>query len=132
MKYVIATLAVIVAALLGIVASSCGVGRGAESAGPVPTGAPGGDIAGTETGSGSGTIAATDTGASSIRRGGKSVGQMLKEEVNPFIGLVAMISLLAIMTVLLAVLGLVVVKALAESPWGLLRIMLRVQKCRKQ
>jgi hypothetical protein len=69
MKYVIATLAVIVAALLGIVASSCGVGRGAESAGPVPTGAPGGDIAGTETGSGSGTIAATDTGASSTSGG---------------------------------------------------------------
>jgi carbon starvation protein len=63
---------------------------------------------------------------SSIRRGGKSVGQMLKEEVNPFIGLVAMISLLAIMTVLLAVLGLVVVKALAESPWGLLTIALTI------
>src|SRR5213592_4819536 len=53
----------------------------------------------------------------SMRRGGKSVGQMLKEEVNPFVGFVAMVSLLAIMTVLLAVLGLVVVKALAESPW---------------
>lgn len=62
----------------------------------------------------------------SMRRGGKSVGQMLKEEVNPFIGMVAMISLLAIMTVLLAVLGLVVVKALAESPWGLLTIALTI------
>ena len=58
----------------------------------------------------------------SMRRGGKSLGQMLKEEINPVIGLVAMISLLAIMTILLAVLGLVVVKALAESPWGLFTI----------
>jgi carbon starvation protein len=58
----------------------------------------------------------------SMRRDGKSLGQMLKEEINPFIGLIAMISLLAIMTILLAVLGLVVVKALAESPWGLFTI----------
>lgn len=59
---------------------------------------------------------------SSVRRGGKSLGQMIKEELNPVIGLVAMVSLLAIMTILLAVLGLVVVKALAESPWGLFTI----------
>ena len=58
----------------------------------------------------------------SMRRNGKSLGQMLKEEMNPFIGLIAMVSLLAIMTILLAVLGLVVVKALAESPWGLFTI----------
>ncbi len=58
----------------------------------------------------------------SMRRDGKSLGKMLKEEINPFIGLVAMVSLLAIMTILLAVLGLVVVKALAESPWGLFTI----------
>ncbi|RPJ34116.1 MAG: carbon starvation protein A [Verrucomicrobiaceae bacterium] len=58
----------------------------------------------------------------SMRRDGKSLGQMLKEEINPFIGFVAMVSLLAIMTILLAVLGLVVVKALAESPWGLFTI----------
>ena len=58
----------------------------------------------------------------SMRRDGKSLGQMLKEELNPFIGFVALVSLLAIMTILLAVLGLVVVKALAESPWGLFTI----------
>ena len=58
----------------------------------------------------------------SMRRDGKSLGQMLKEEINPFIGIIAMVSLLAIMTILLAVLGLVVVKALAESPWGLFTI----------
>jgi len=62
----------------------------------------------------------------SIRRGGKSVGQMLKEEVNPVVGFVAMISVLAIMTILLAVLGLVVVKALAESPWGLFTIVMTI------
>ncbi len=58
----------------------------------------------------------------SMRRDGKSLGQMLKEEINPVVGFIAMISLLAIMTILLAVLGLVVVKALADSPWGLFTI----------
>ncbi len=62
----------------------------------------------------------------SIRRGGKSVGQMLKEEVNPLVGFVAMVSVLTIMTILLAVLGLVVVKALAESPWGLFTIVMTI------
>ncbi|MFZ4764661.1 MAG: carbon starvation CstA family protein [Roseimicrobium sp.] len=63
---------------------------------------------------------------SSMRREGKSLGQMLKEEINPVIGIVAMFSLLAIMTVLLAVLGLVVVKALAHSPWGLFTIAMTI------
>jgi len=58
----------------------------------------------------------------SMRRDGKSLGQMLKEEIHPVVGVMAMLSLLAIMTILLAVLGLVVVKALAESPWGLFTI----------
>lgn len=62
----------------------------------------------------------------SMRRDGKSLGQMLKEEINPFIGLVAMISLLLIITVILAVLGLVVVKALAHSPWGLFTIAMTI------
>lgn len=62
----------------------------------------------------------------SIRRGGKSVGQMLKEEVGSVVGFVAMVSILAIMTILLAVLGLVVVKALAESPWGLFTIAMTI------
>ena len=62
----------------------------------------------------------------SIRRGGKSLGQMLKEEVNPVAGFVAMVSMLAIMTILLAVLALVVVKALAESPWGLFTIAMTI------
>jgi carbon starvation protein len=58
----------------------------------------------------------------SMRRDGKSLGRMLREEINPFIGMVAMVSLLVIMTIILAVLGLVVVKALAHSPWGLFTI----------
>jgi carbon starvation protein len=62
----------------------------------------------------------------SIRRGGKSVGQMLKEEVGPMVGVVAMVSILAIMTILLAVLGLVVVKAMAESPWSLFTIAMTI------
>ncbi|HVU16894.1 MAG TPA: carbon starvation CstA family protein [Candidatus Didemnitutus sp.] len=58
----------------------------------------------------------------SVRRGGKSLGQMVREEVGPFAGLLALVSIIAIMTILLAVLALVVVNALAESPWGLFTI----------
>ena len=58
----------------------------------------------------------------SIRRGGKSLGQMVRDEVGPFAGLVAMVSILLIMIIILAVLALVVVKALAESSWGLFTI----------
>jgi carbon starvation protein len=54
----------------------------------------------------------------SIRRDGKSLGQMAKEEVNKVTGVAAMVAILAIMVILLAVLALVVVRALAESPWG--------------
>ena len=63
---------------------------------------------------------------SSMRREGKSLGQMLKDEINPVVGIVAMFSLLAIMTIILAVLGLVVVKALAHSPWGLFTIAMTI------
>ncbi len=59
----------------------------------------------------------------SVRRRGKSLGQMVREEVDPFAGLVALISIVAIMIILLAVLALVVVNALAESPWGLFTIL---------
>ncbi|MEY2877812.1 MAG: Carbon starvation protein [Verrucomicrobiota bacterium] len=58
----------------------------------------------------------------SVRRRGKSLGQMVRDEVGPFAGGVALISIVAIMTILLAVLALVVVNALAESPWGLFTI----------
>lgn len=59
----------------------------------------------------------------SVRRGGKSLGRMVRDEVGSFAGNVALISIVAIMIVLLAVLALVVVKALAESPWGLFTIL---------
>ena len=58
----------------------------------------------------------------SIRRGGKTLGQMVKEEIGRWVGLLALISVLAIMIILLAVLALVVVQALAESPWGVFTI----------
>ncbi len=58
----------------------------------------------------------------SVRRRGKSLAQMVREEVGPFAGLVALISIIAIMVILLAVLALVVVNALAESPWGVFTI----------
>ena len=58
----------------------------------------------------------------SLRRDGKSLGQMAKEEVNSVAGLAAMVAILAIMIILLAVLALVVVNALKASPWGLFTI----------
>ena len=54
----------------------------------------------------------------SMRRDGKSLGQMAREEIGPFGGAAALIAVLSIMVILLAVLALVVVLALAESPWG--------------
>jgi carbon starvation protein len=60
--------------------------------------------------------------AASMRRNGRSLGQMVKEEVNSFAGGLALVAILAIMVILLAVLGLVVVKALAESPWGVFTV----------
>jgi carbon starvation protein len=58
----------------------------------------------------------------SVRRRGKSLGQMIHEEVGPFAGLLALISIIAIMIILLAVLALVVVNTLSDSPWGLFTI----------
>jgi len=54
----------------------------------------------------------------SMRRDGKSLGQMAREEIGPIGGAAALLAVLAIMIILLAVLALVVVNALAESPWG--------------
>ena len=58
----------------------------------------------------------------SMRRNGRSLGQMVKEELNSFAGALALVAILSIMVILLAVLGLVVVKALAESPWGVFTV----------
>ena len=54
----------------------------------------------------------------STRRDGRSLGEMIRTELGPTAGVVAMIGVLMIMIILLAVLALVVVKALAISPWG--------------
>ncbi|HEV2394377.1 MAG TPA: carbon starvation CstA family protein [Verrucomicrobiae bacterium] len=58
----------------------------------------------------------------SMRRDGKSLGQMVREELNAPAGFIALLAILGIMVILLAVLGLVVVKALAESPWGVFTV----------
>jgi carbon starvation protein len=54
----------------------------------------------------------------SMRRDGKSLGQMAREEIGKTGGFVAMVTVLLIMVILLAVVGLVVVNALKGSPWG--------------
>ena len=54
----------------------------------------------------------------SMRRDGKSLGQMARDEIGPVGGAAALIAVFAIMVILLAVLALVVVNALADSPWG--------------
>jgi carbon starvation protein len=62
----------------------------------------------------------------SMRRNGKSLGQMVREEIGVVGGIAALIAVFAIMIILLAVLALVVVNALAESPWGVFSIGLTV------
>jgi carbon starvation protein len=54
----------------------------------------------------------------STRRDGRSLGDMVRSEMGPVAGGIALIGVLLIMTILLAVLALVVVKALVGSPWG--------------
>ncbi|MCY1043131.1 carbon starvation protein A [Corallococcus sp. bb12-1] len=54
----------------------------------------------------------------SIRRDGKSLGDMVRMELGPAAGVTAMVGVLMIMMIILAVLALVVVKALTHSPWG--------------
>ena len=62
----------------------------------------------------------------SVRRGGKTLGQMVKEEIGRGVGVLALVSVLAIMIILLAVLALVVVQALAQSPWGVFTIAMTI------
>ena len=58
----------------------------------------------------------------SVRRDGKSLGEMIKIELGDVPGSLALVGVLAIMIIILAVLSLVVVKALTSSPWGLFTI----------
>src|SRR5687768_18201804 len=62
--------------------------------------------------------------ASSVRRNGKSLGQMAKDEIGPVAGFTALVAVLGIMIVLISVLALVVVNALRASPWGTVTIAL--------
>lgn len=64
--------------------------------------------------------------AASVRRNGKSLGQMAREEIGPVAGATALVAVLGIMIVLLAVLALIVVNALKSSPWGLVTIGLTI------
>ncbi|MBX9447069.1 carbon starvation CstA family protein [Dickeya chrysanthemi] len=58
----------------------------------------------------------------STRRNGVSLGEMIKEEMGPIPGTIALFGCFLIMIIILAVLALIVVKALAESPWGVFTV----------
>jgi len=62
----------------------------------------------------------------SVRRDGKSLGQMAKDEIGPVAGYTALVAVMGIMIILIAVLALVVVNALRQSPWGTVTIGLTV------
>ncbi|RDH79473.1 carbon starvation protein A [Mycolicibacterium moriokaense] len=64
--------------------------------------------------------------AISTRRRGRSLGQMARDELGAIGGAAAIVGVLAIMVILLAVLALVVVGALAESPWGVFSIAMTI------
>jgi len=59
----------------------------------------------------------------STRRDGRSLGEMMRWEMGNTAGLIAMLGILAIVIILLAVLGMVVVKALVGSPWGVFTLL---------
>ncbi|OTG83561.1 carbon starvation CstA family protein [Acinetobacter sp. ANC 4648] len=58
----------------------------------------------------------------STRRDGRSLGEMAKQELGSFAGVIVMLGALGVMIIILAVLALVVVKALTNSPWGVFSI----------
>jgi carbon starvation protein len=62
----------------------------------------------------------------STRRRGRSLGQMARDELGTFGGVFAMIAVFVIMIILIAVLALVVVNALAESPWGVFSLAMTI------
>ena len=62
----------------------------------------------------------------SIRRHGRSLGQMARDELGPVGGWAAIVGVLTIMIILIAVLGVVVIGALAESPWGVFSIAMTI------
>ena len=62
----------------------------------------------------------------SVRRNGKSLGQMAREEVSRRGGVIALVAVLAIMVILLGVVALVVVNALKDSPWGTFTLLMTI------
>ena len=62
----------------------------------------------------------------SLRRDGRSLGQMAKDEIGPLGGFVALAGVYFIMVILIAVLALVVVNALNHSPWGTVTVALTI------
>jgi carbon starvation protein len=62
----------------------------------------------------------------SMRRDGKTLGQMAREEIGKVAGVVSLVTVLLIMVVLLAVVALVVVNALKNSPWGTFTIAMTI------
>ncbi|WP_432191541.1 carbon starvation CstA family protein [Streptomyces sp. bgisy027] len=62
----------------------------------------------------------------STRRDGRSLGQMAREEIGPFGGAAALVATFVIMIILLGVLALVIVNALAQSPWGTFSIAMTI------
>ncbi|MEO7496758.1 MAG: carbon starvation CstA family protein [Massilia sp.] len=59
----------------------------------------------------------------SMRRDGRSLGDLVKSELGPVPGVIALLGTFMIMVIILAVLALIVVKALTESPWGCFTVM---------
>src|SRR3954466_7503059 len=64
--------------------------------------------------------------AASVRRGGKSLADIARTEISPLAGVTAMIAILFIVVIALAGLGIAVVNALAESPWGAFTIAMTI------
>ncbi|MCY0905631.1 carbon starvation CstA family protein [Arthrobacter sp. H14-L1] len=62
----------------------------------------------------------------SMRRGGRSLGQMAREELGVVGGMAALIATLLIMIIIVAILALVVVNALGESPWGVFSVSMTI------
>ncbi|MEV5023890.1 carbon starvation protein A, partial [Sphingobium sp. LMA1-1-1.1] len=58
----------------------------------------------------------------SMRRDGKSLGELIRMEMGQVAGTIALFGAFMIMVIILAVLALIVVKALAESPWGMFTV----------
>ena len=62
----------------------------------------------------------------SMRRNGRSLGQMTRDELGRTGGIIASIGIILIMVILIAVLGVVIINALAESPWGVFSIAMTI------